>query len=84
MHDAILDFAEVMSLILGADSYEVDTSFVIVKGRTGRFTIIVTRGVHIRCVLEIQRKSSNNLNTQQVSRTYNPLDAPPTCNDFDV
>ena len=60
MHDAILDFTEVMLLIFSADSYEVDTSFVIVKGRTGRFTIIVARGVHIRCVLEIQRKSNNN------------------------
>ena len=46
MHNAILYFTKVMSLILSADSYEVDTSFVIVKKCAGRFPIMVTRGTH--------------------------------------
>ena len=60
VHDTILDFAEVMSLILSADSYEVNACFVIVKEGAGRFSIIVTRGTHIGRILEIRRKGSNN------------------------
>ena len=46
LHNALLYFAEVMSLILSADSYEVNACFVIVKRSTGRFAIIVTRRTH--------------------------------------
>ena len=61
----ILYFAEVMSLILSADSYEVNTCFIIVKGGAGRFPIIVTSRTHVYmgCVFKIRRKSSNNLDT---------------------
>ena len=52
MHDAILYFAEVMSLILSADGYEVDTCFVIVKRSARRFSIIITRGTHTRKVFK--------------------------------
>ena len=66
MHDTILYFAEVMLLILSADSYEVDASFVIVKSCAGGFSIIVARGVHNRSVLEVRHKSSNNLDTATI------------------
>ena len=46
VHDAILYFTEVMSLILSADSYEVNACLVIVKRSTGGFAIMVTRWTH--------------------------------------
>ena len=60
VHDTILDFAEVMSLILSADGYEVNACFVIVKEGAGRFSIIVTRGTHIGRMVEIRCKINNN------------------------